>query len=156
MNSVDTLLSALTLLVAGIAAGIAVAQLRAGHRDAHASRVADLAWQIYQAYEDQKIRNARKAIEVVSNRSPIPQSGKEYGKMYILETTPLRRQLTEEIGEQPNAAVRRMLRFYHQIGILIWLPVNMVSLSPVIGIRTIGRDQPATKKVLIVLSMPMP
>lgn len=62
---------------------------------------------------------ARRAIEVVSNRLPVPQSGEEYGKTYVLEPTPLRNQLTEEIGERPTAAVRRMLRFYHQIGILI-------------------------------------
>lgn len=119
MDTIGLAFSVFTLLVAVVGIAIAVAQLRSGRRDAHAARMADLAWQIYQTYEDDSLRRARKAIEVVSNRVPIPLTGEEYGKMYVTESTAQQQLLITDINESPTVAVRRMLRFYHQIGILL-------------------------------------
>jgi hypothetical protein len=48
-----------TLVVAVVGIWIAITQLRSANRDAHASRMADMSWQVYQAYVDPRLRDAR-------------------------------------------------------------------------------------------------
>lgn len=109
-----------TLIVTIVGVTIALMQLRAGRHDAHAARVAELSWQIYQTYESPEIRTARMALEDVSHVPPVPQSGEQYGQLYVLKT-----QSDENQGnwhsdkESISISIRRILRFYHQIGILM-------------------------------------
>jgi hypothetical protein len=117
-------LDVMSLIVAIAAVGgvtIALLQLRASQRDARAARAADLSWQIYQQYDGQEIRDARRAIEVVSHHEPVPKTAEEYGLRYALQIP--RELSTHEFSlnapENYGAHVRRMLRFYHQVGILM-------------------------------------
>ena len=104
-----------TLTVAIIGIWIAIAQLRSANRDAHQSRMAEMSWQVYQAYTDVKIRDARGAAELITNTNPVPHSGAEYGKRYADKKI--------LVADPPKVSIdthmRRLLRFYNQVGILI-------------------------------------
>jgi len=102
-----------TLIIAIVGVWIAIAQLRAERREAHASRMAEMAWQVYQAYVEPRIRTARGAAEIVSHTGPIPTTGVEYGQRYGDKEWKL------EDEETIDNNMRRLLRFYNQVGILI-------------------------------------
>lgn len=100
---------------------IALLQLRASQRDAQAARAAELSWQIYLQYESQEIRDARRAIEIVSHHEPVPRTSEEFGRRY---TVGMSGELPATGAGAPDLTnygtqIRRMLRFYHQVGILI-------------------------------------
>lgn len=102
------------LIVAIVGAFIAIAQLRSGNRDAHAARAAEMSWQLYQTYVDIKIRMARSAAEYIAHTEPVPTSGAEYGKQYA------QRSIKERTDDDHfDNQMRRLLRFYNQIGVLI-------------------------------------
>jgi hypothetical protein len=103
-----------TLLVAIAGVCIAILQIRAAARDAHAARAAEIAWQIYEAYIDPAIQNARGAAELISRADPVPASGADYGQHYAQREMNSR---TKE--EHVDRQMRRLLRFYNQIGILV-------------------------------------
>jgi len=103
-----------TLLVAIAGVCIAIAQIRAAARDAQAARAAEMAWQVYEAYVAPAIQAARGAAELISRREPVPTSAAEYGKQYAQREMKDRKE-EEHIDRQ----MRRLLRFYNQIGILV-------------------------------------
>lgn len=109
MDLFNTVATVLTAITAVVGVTIALMQLRASRRDAQESRLADLSWQIYLAYEMPEIREARRAMARVARTQPVPQTGNEYGARYVLNKE----------AADTNHPVRRMLRFYHQIGILL-------------------------------------
>ncbi|HKO57756.1 MAG TPA: hypothetical protein VJ276_17950 [Thermoanaerobaculia bacterium] len=116
MQTVDfnALSSIGTVLVAIIGVCIAILQIRAAARDAHAARAADIAWQIYGAYIDPAIQNARGAAELISRVDPVPSTGEEYGQHYA------QREMNERTKEEHlDRQMRRLLRFYNQVGILV-------------------------------------
>lgn len=117
MNIIGSM-GALAIAVVGVI--IAISQLRTSQRDAHAARVAELSWQIYQTYDSSPIRSGRRAIEVISHKQPIPQNGLEYGDMYVNKAEQSGFQAYEQGGEDTiGGSVRRIMRFYHQVGILL-------------------------------------
>jgi hypothetical protein len=103
-----------TLLVAIVGVCIAIAQIRSANRDAHASRAAEMSWQVYETYVDSKIRTARGAAEFIAHTEPVPKSGIDYGKQYAQKSIKERKD-----DEHFDNQMRRLLRFYNQIGILI-------------------------------------
>ncbi|HEV7903443.1 MAG TPA: hypothetical protein VGO96_06340 [Pyrinomonadaceae bacterium] len=103
-----------TFIVAIVGVCIAIAQIRSSNRDAHASRAAEMAWQVYETYIDTKIRTARDAAECIAHTEPVPKSAADYGKQYA------QRGIKERMeDEHYDSQMRRLLRFYNQIGILI-------------------------------------
>lgn len=99
---------------------IALLQLQGGRRDAQAARMADLSWQIYQTYETEEIRGGRRAIETVSHDHPIPQTAEDYGKTYVLYSYEGKdKEEVHDRAKRVRGKVRTMLRFYHQVGILL-------------------------------------
>ena len=104
-----------TLIVALVGVGIALSQLRQANRDAHASRMAEMSWQVYQSYVEPRIRTARGAAEYIAHTTPLPNSGAEYGDKYADKAID-RDNLDEETLD---TNMRRLLRFYNQVGILI-------------------------------------
>jgi hypothetical protein len=113
MEIVNAVAAIGALLTAVIGVWIALIQLKTGHREAQASRMAEMSWQIYQAYVDPRIRNARGAAEVVSTTTPIPQTGTEYGQRYGEKERKL------DDSDDIDTNMRRLLRFYNQVGILV-------------------------------------
>jgi hypothetical protein len=110
----------ITTIVAIVGVTIALLQLKGGRQDAQAARMAELSWQIYQAYETEEIRASRRAIEIVARSQPIPQTGEEYGAMY--RTFTYQGEDADKVKERAKnltGSIRRMLRFYHQVGILL-------------------------------------
>lgn len=103
-------LAALTLL----SVAVAVVALRRASADAKAARTAELSWNVYQAYDSRELREGRRALNTVSRKKPVPHSGKEFGDMYVTHTD--KRSHDEEVS---TGSIRRILRFYHQIGILL-------------------------------------
>ena len=115
MEIVNAISAIGTLIIAFVGVWIAIAQLRSANRDAHTSRMAEMSWQVYQAYVDPRTRYARGAAEYIAHTAPIPNSGAEYGERYadkkIIITDP------EEVSIDTH--MRRLLRFYNQAGILV-------------------------------------
>lgn len=87
MDPINAITGFGTLIAIAIGVTIPLLQLNASRRDAHASRVAELSWQIYQTYESAEMRSARMIIEHISHTLPIPQSGEEYDQMYVLKSS---------------------------------------------------------------------
>jgi hypothetical protein len=109
-----------TAITAIVGVTIALLQLRGGRRDAQAARMAELSWQIYQAYESTDLRKGRRALNIVSRSKPIPQTGAEFGAMYVTDAYQGEgKEKVQERAKNLSAAIRRMLRFYHQVGILL-------------------------------------
>jgi hypothetical protein len=104
-----------TLIVAFVGIWIAIAQLRSANRDAHASRMAEMSWQVYQAYVDPRLRDARGAAEHIARTVPIPSSGVEYGERYADKKIIVK----DPEKESLDTLMRRLLRFYNQVGILV-------------------------------------
>lgn len=109
-----TAISALgTLLIAIIGICLALLQIRASGRDARNSRLAEISWQIYQSYVDPRLRAARGAAELVAHTDPVPTTGEEYGKKYSDKN------LWMQDDDNTDNLMRRLLRFYNQVGILV-------------------------------------
>jgi hypothetical protein len=104
-----------TLVVAFVGIWIAIAQLRSANRDAHVSRMAEMSWQVYQTYVDPRLRDARGAAEYIARATPILSSGAEYGERYADKEIVVRDPETESL----DTLVRRLLRYYNQVGILV-------------------------------------
>jgi hypothetical protein len=115
MEIVSVISSIGTLIVAFIGVWIAIAQLRSANRDSHASRMAEMSWQVYQAYVEPRIRNARGAAEHIAHTAPIPTSGAEYGEQYADK----QQVIPEPEMVSLDTYIRRLLRFYNQVGILV-------------------------------------
>ena len=115
MEIVNVISSIGTLLIAFVGVWVAIAQLRSANRDSHASRMAEMSWQVYQSYIDSKIRMARGVAEYIAHTSPIPSSGFEYGEKYADKQQVM--PLPETISNDTH--IRRLLRFYNQVGILM-------------------------------------
>jgi len=102
MLEITQIITNLGIMFTGIiAAIIALIQIRNNRRDARAARAAQLSCQIYQAYEDPKVRAGRRAIESISHDDPIPQNGRAYADMYV-NKTPQRGLQPYEQGNQAN------------------------------------------------------
>ena len=115
MEIVNLVSSIGTLIVAIIGIWIAIAQLRSSNRDAHASRMAEMSWQVYEAYIDPRIRDARGAAEKIAHTHPVPSSGREYGKRYSDKKITV----VDPKKVSYDTHMRRLLRFYNQVGILV-------------------------------------
>jgi hypothetical protein len=118
MDAPGLIISIITALTAVFGVTIALIQLQAGRKDAKASRMAELSWQIYQEYNHEYIIEARTVLENIGRNQPIPQSGEEFGAMYVTLTHQYKEKPREE-RKYSNVHVRRILRFYHQVGILL-------------------------------------
>jgi len=114
LNLLNTLFQGGTFLSAIIGVIIGLTQLRSANRDAHKSRMAEMSWQIYQAYSDPRIRQSRGAAEIIS-ASASTNPGFNYGKDFADKgINP--KNLDEETLD---TAMRRLLRFYNQVGVLV-------------------------------------
>lgn len=115
MDPISAIIQLGTLLVAVIGVWIALTQFRSASHDAHMARQAEMSWQLYQAYVEPRIRNARGAAEVIAHSAPILQSGDEYATRYADKE-----QVIPEV-ENPtlDTHMRRLLRFYNHAGILL-------------------------------------
>jgi hypothetical protein len=109
MDKFNTIATIATAIIAFVGVTITLMQFRANRRDSYASRLADLSWQNYIAYEAPQIRDAQRTRAKVARTQPVPQTGAEYGARYVLNTE----------AEDTSHLVRRMFRFYQQIGILL-------------------------------------
>jgi hypothetical protein len=116
-----------TLIIAIVGVCIAIAQIRTAARDAHKSRAAEMSWQVYETYVDTKIRTARGAAEMIARTVPIPESAVDYGKQYAQKTMEERKD-----DEHFDNQMRRLLRFYNQLGILV--DKNLVDDDLVFGL----------------------
>lgn len=114
MEIISAISSIGTLIVAMVGVCIAIAQIRSAARDAHASRAAEMAWRVYETYVDTKIRTARDAAECIAHIDPVPVSAADYGKQYAQRGVEERKE-----DDHYDSQMRRLLRFYNQIGILI-------------------------------------
>jgi hypothetical protein len=114
METINAIAGLGTLIVAIVGAWIAIAQLRSAARDAHDSRAAEMSWRVYETYIDPNIRDARGAAEHIAHTQPVPKSAVDYGEQYAQKNFQ-DKQNNEHIDNQ----MRRLLRFYNQIGILI-------------------------------------
>jgi hypothetical protein len=120
MDIVSILVGVTTAIAAIVGVTIAVLQLQGGRRDAQAARMADLSWQIFQAYESTDLREGRRALNTVSRSKPIPQTGEEFGAMYVTHTYQGEdKEKVRDRSKNASASIRRILRFYHQVGILL-------------------------------------
>lgn len=134
MELIATIMTSITTVVAVAGFVIAIIQLRGGRSDAKASRMADLSWRIYQEYEAEAMQTARWVLEVIANNDPVPQDGQQYYDIFINDQK--KKHEVEQrckIGSL-HREVTRVLRFYHQIGIL--LNKNLIDpdfIFPLIG-----------------------
>jgi hypothetical protein len=111
-------LAAVTLLSVAVAI---VAFTHASSDAKAAARIAELSWNVYQAYGSKELREGRRALNTVSRKQPVPTTGKEFGDMYVTDSYKgADEEVVKRHAEEVSAgSIRRMLRFYHQIGILL-------------------------------------
>jgi hypothetical protein len=104
-----------------LSVAIAIVALRRTSADAKAARTAELSWSVYQAYDSRELREGRRALNTVSRKEPVPTTGKEFGDMYVTHSYKGsdERAVKRHAKEVSTGSIRRMLRFYHQIGILL-------------------------------------
>jgi hypothetical protein len=106
---INGIVSLATAAVTLIGVVVAIVALVHASSDAKAARTAELSWNVYQAYDSRELRDGRKALNTVSREQPVPATGKEFGDVYV----------THRAKDVSPDSVRRILRFYHQIGILL-------------------------------------
>ena len=109
MQTIGAAANVITAVVAVLAVLIAVFELRRGQANAAAARAAELSWNIYLAYDSPELREGRRSLNTVSRSEPVPATGKEFGEMYVKRTE----------AKVSEGSIRRVLRFYHQVGILL-------------------------------------
>ena len=121
MDTIGTVANVVTAAVAIAAALIAITQIRLGRRDAKAARVAELSWSIYQAYDSPELREGRRSLNNAARNVPIPASGKQFGEMYVAHNYqgPDHDTVIVNAERVSSASIRRMLRFYQQVAILL-------------------------------------
>lgn len=128
-----------TMILAGVTfAGVVVAiwaLWRAG-ADAKAARIAELSWNVYRTYDSPELRKGRRALNIVSHKEPVPCSGKQFGDYYVTHSyeTPRDRDVGAHAEKVSTGSIRRILRFYQQVGIL--LDKNLIDADfvfPLIG-----------------------
>ena len=115
MDSITVISSLGTLIIALIGVIIALLQLRSANHEAQASRIVEMSWQIYLAYVDKQLREARGAAEHIAHTSPVPSTGEEYGEKYADKSFFIFDDETASI----DTCIRRLLRFYNQVGVLL-------------------------------------
>lgn len=100
---------------------VAIMALRRASVDAKAARTAELSWNVYQAYDSRELREGRRALNTVSREQPVPATGEEFGAMYVTNSYdgPQKDDVERRAKKVSKDSIRRMLRFYHQIGILL-------------------------------------
>lgn len=110
-------LAAVTLL----SVAVAIVAFKRASSDAKAARTAELSWNVYLAYDSQELREGRRALNTVSRKQPVPTTGKEFGDMYVTHSYKGadEEDVKRHAKEVSTGSIRRMLRFYHQIGILL-------------------------------------
>jgi hypothetical protein len=118
---INGIASVATAAVTLLAVGVAIMALRRASADAKAARTAELSWNVYQAYDSPELREGRRALNTVSRKQPVPATGKEFGDMYVTHSYkgPAEKDAKRHAKEVSTGSIRRMLRFYHQIGILL-------------------------------------
>jgi hypothetical protein len=104
-----------TFFIALIGIILGLAQLRQASLDAHRSRMAEMSWQVYQSYAEARIRTARGAAEYIAHTPPLLISGEEYGNKYADKK--INKDALDD--ETLDTNIRRLLRFYNQVGILL-------------------------------------
>jgi hypothetical protein len=118
MDALTLIFSVITVLTAIFGVTVAMKQLQASRKDAKAARMADLSWQIYEAYNQEDLLEARSALERIGRSRPIPQNGEEFGAMYVTLSYQYKEPPSKK-REYSSSHVRRIFRFYHQVGILL-------------------------------------
>jgi hypothetical protein len=118
---VEVFVTAVPVAIAVLGVLIAVLELRRGRADATAARTAELSWNIYQAYDSPDLREGRRALNDISRTKPVPNDGAEYGAMYITRSYagPDADAVNSRAADMSSSSIRRILRFYHQIGVLL-------------------------------------
>jgi hypothetical protein len=101
------LLSVLGVLVATLSLSFS---LRANNR----ARQASLSWSIYQEYAQPRIRSARGAVQLLACSPDCPTDGEEYLRR-VADGSPWE----NNDGDSVDAEVRRLLRFYNQLSVLL-------------------------------------
>ena len=114
MRTAGDIANIIIAAVAVVGVVIAVIELGGARTDAKAARIAELAWNIYQEYDSSELRKGRRELNTISRTQPMPRSGEEFGAMYV--TRSYQGAKHEEVSSQ---SIRRILRFYHHIGILL-------------------------------------
>ncbi|WP_326665552.1 DUF4760 domain-containing protein [Streptomyces canus] len=98
------------------AVGVIVAMIQI-RRDTHSSRQArqaDLSWSMYVAYVDPAIRKARGTAEALAHSPQCPRDAQEYHET-LADGSPW----TNMTDDSKDADLRRLLRFYNQLSILL-------------------------------------
>jgi hypothetical protein len=72
-----------TAIITFVAVGVAIWALRRASADAKSARIAELSWNVYQAYDSPELREGRRALNTVSRKQPVPATGEEFGAMYV-------------------------------------------------------------------------
>jgi hypothetical protein len=114
MQTAGDIANIIIAVVAVVGVVVALMQLRHGRTDAKAARIAELSWNIYQAYDSSELRKGRRELNTISRTKPAPKSGKEFDDKYVSRSD--QGPVTKHFSSR---SVRTMLRFYHQIGILL-------------------------------------
>ena len=110
-----------TAIITLLAVGVAIWALRRASADAKSARIAELSWSVYQSYDSPEMREGRRALNAVSRKQPVPATGEAFGSMYVTHSYkgPHEDDVKSHAKEVSSDSIRRMLRFYHQIGILL-------------------------------------
>jgi hypothetical protein len=113
LSAVD-LLQTVTVVIAALSVVVTGLQVRHEARGAKKARQAELSWSMYVAYTSPEIRMSRSRAEVLANSSECPGDEIEYQDR-VADGWPWK----EHLGESLDADVRRLLRFYNQLAILL-------------------------------------
>lgn len=97
-------------LLVVVAALVAIRQLREAAR----TRQAELSWAMYLAYTDPAIRAARGTVESLAHQDTCPTTAQEY-RLLVADEPPW----DHYNSGTPDMHMRRLLRFYNQVGILL-------------------------------------
>jgi hypothetical protein len=121
METIGAVADSVTALIAVVAATIALLQLRRGRIDAKAARIAELSWNIYNAYEAERLRIGRYHLELIAGEAPVPETGTEFKAMYRSSpyTGPNQASIRRRAEIISSSNLKSILRYYQQIGILL-------------------------------------
>lgn len=104
--------AAIVLAAAGVI--VAMVQIRRDTHSSRQSRQADLSWSMYLAYVEPAIRTARGTAEALAHSPQCPKDAQAYHDT-IADGSPW----TSDISDSRDADIRRLLRFYNQLSILL-------------------------------------
>ncbi|MER8010400.1 hypothetical protein [Streptomyces sp. NPDC094149] len=93
---------------------VAMTQIRRDTQSSRQARQADLSWSMYLAYVDPAIRKARGTAETLAHSPQCPRDAQEYHET-VADGSPW----TNIIDNSQDADLRRLLRFYNQLSILL-------------------------------------